>query len=318
MTTDIPATPPLPAVAVLGTGTMGSAFASNLLRAGFRTVVWNRTPAAVSALAELGAVVAGSPAEAVRSAGVAITMVSDGEAVREVAVDRGMLAGLAAGAVWAQMGTIGVAATDRMTALTAALRPDVAFVDAPVSGSKVPAEQGELLVLASGPPRAVEVVEPVFSVLGRRTVWLGAAGRGSRMKLVVNSWLAVLVEGMAESAALADRLGIASDELRDALDGGALAAPLAVAKLAKLTAGDYAPEFSLAWALKDVDLSLVSDPRPLPALAAIAEQWHRAADDGLGRLDVAAARLALDPSGSMPGKAAVEPGPAPHAFPRAV
>jgi 3-hydroxyisobutyrate dehydrogenase len=222
-------------------------------------------PAAVSALAEFGAVVAGSPADAVRSAGVAITMVTDGEAVRDVAVDQGMLAGLVPGAVWAQMGTIGVAATDGMAALTAARRPDVAFVDAPVSGSKVPAEQGELLVLASGPPRAVEVLEPVFSVLGRRTLWLGEAGRGSRMKLVLNSWLAVLVEGMAESAALADRLGIGYGELRDALDGGPLAAPLAVAKLAKLTAWDYAPEFSLAWALKDVDLALDSDPRPLPA-----------------------------------------------------
>jgi 3-hydroxyisobutyrate dehydrogenase len=296
MTTENSATPPLPTVAVLGTGTMGSAFATNLLRAGFTTAVWDRAPSALSALAELGAVVAASPADAVRSASVVITMVTDGEAVRDVAVDRGMLAGLVPGAVWAQMGTIGVAATERMATLTAARRPDVAFVDAPVSGSKVPAEQGQLLVLASGPPRAVEVLEPVFSVLGRRTLWLGEAGRGSRMKLVLNSWLAFLAEGMAESAALADRLGIGYGELRDALDGGPLAAPLAVAKLAKLTAGDYAPEFSLAWALKDVDLSIASDPRPLPVLAAIAQQWHQAADDGLGRLDVSAARLALAPA----------------------
>jgi 3-hydroxyisobutyrate dehydrogenase len=275
---------------------MGSAFAANLLGAGFTTVVWNRTASAVSALAERGAVAAGSPADAVRSADVAITMVTDGDAVRDVAVNGGMLAGLAPGAVWAQMGTIGVAATDRMATLTAGRRPDVAFVDAPVSGSKAPAEQGELLVLASGPPRAVELLEPVFSVLGRRTLWLGEAGRATRMKLVLNSWLAVLVEGMAESAALADRLGIGYGELRDALDGGPLAAPLAVAKLAKLAAGDYAPEFSLAWALKDVDLSLDSDPRPLPILTAIATQWHQAADDGLGRMDVSAARLALAPA----------------------
>jgi 3-hydroxyisobutyrate dehydrogenase len=248
--------------------------------------------------------VAASPADAVQSASVVITMVTDGEAVRDVAVERGMLADLAPGAVWAQMGTIGVAATERMATLTATLRPDVAFVDAPVSGSRVPAERGELLILASGRSRAAEVLEPVFSVLGRRTLWLGEAGRGSRMKLVLNSWLAFLAEGMAESAALADRLGIGYGELRDALDGGPLAAPLAVAKLAKLTAGDYTPEFSLAWALKDVDLSIASDPRPLPVLAAIAEQWHRAADDGLGGLDVSAARLALAPAALLQDRSA--------------
>ena len=124
-------------------------------------------------------------------------MVPDRDAVASVAGDQGMLAALPAGAIWVQMGTIGVAATDEFAALTAARRPDVTFVDAPVSGSKGPAERGELLVLASGPPAALERLAPVFAAVGRRTIRMGDAGRGTRLKLVLNTWVAFLMEGLA-------------------------------------------------------------------------------------------------------------------------
>jgi 3-hydroxyisobutyrate dehydrogenase len=110
---------------------------------------------------------------------------------------------------------------------------------------------------------------------------------------VLNSWLAFLAEGLAETVALADGLGVTTDELRQTIAGGPLAAPYAVAKLAKIANDDYTPEFPLLLALKDVDLALASAPSPLPGLAAISKQWHRAVGNRLGDLDISAARLAL-------------------------
>jgi 3-hydroxyisobutyrate dehydrogenase len=206
----------------------------------------------------------------------------------------GVAQALAEGAVWAQMGTIGLAATTEIGSRLGQLRPDVMFVDAPVSGSKGPAEAGQLLILASGPPAAAAAVRPVFSVIGRKTVWLGEAGQGSRMKLVVNAYMSVLIEGVAEALELADRLGIDASELAEAIEGGPLDAPIADAKLHKMERGDFAPEFPLEWALKDVDLAIgAAGDDELPLLAALSRQWRAAVDAGHGREDVSAARLAL-------------------------
>jgi 3-hydroxyisobutyrate dehydrogenase len=281
-------------VAVLGTGIMGSAMARNLVSAGQSTTVWDRSPAATAALADAGALVGASPAEAVRDARVVITMLPDSDVVNSVIFDGGVVQALAEGAVWAQMGTIGVTATTGIATRLGQLRPDVLFVDAPVSGSKGPAEAAQLLILASGPPAAAAVVRPVFTAIGRKTVWLGEAGQGSRMKLVVNAYMSILIEGVAEALELAGRLGIDTAKLAEAIEGGPLDAPIADAKLHKMERGDFAPEFPLEWALKDVDLALgAAAEDELPVLAALSRQWRAAVDAGHGREDVSAARLAL-------------------------
>jgi 3-hydroxyisobutyrate dehydrogenase len=281
-------------VAVLGTGIMGSAMARNLAGAGLRTTVWDRSPSATAPLSEVGALVAASPPEAVRGAGVVITMLPTAEVVESVIFGDGVMEAFRQGAAWAQMGTIGVAATAEIVGRLTQIRPDVMFVDAPVSGSKAPAEAGELLILASGPPGAEPIVGPAFSAIGRKTVWLGEAGQGSRMKLVVNAYLSILIEGVAETLELAGRLGIGDARLAEVIEGGPLDAPLADAKLHKMERGDYAPEFPLVWALKDVDLAIaVAGGDTLPLLAALSSQWHAAVDAGHGREDVSAARLAL-------------------------
>ena len=283
-------------VAVIGLGIMGSAMARNVVAAGFPTTVWNRSPQVAAPLVELGATAAEGAEEAVRQADVVITMLPDAAAVTSVMIDGSVLEALAPGALWAQMGTIGVQATVDLAATVQSARPDVLFVDAPVSGSKGPAEQGQLLILASGPDEAPVVVDPIFSAIGRKTQWVGPAGAGSRLKLVVNGWLAFLVEGAAETLALADRVGIGRDELTAALEGGPLASSLAMAKLAKMVSGHYDAEFPLAWALKDVDLcNDEAGQPPLPVLAAISQQWHVAVDQGLGREDISAVRRALQP-----------------------
>ena len=250
--------------------------------------------AATAALAEAGAVVAASAAEAVQEAQVVITMLPTAEVVHSVMFDGGVAEAFADGAVWAQMGTIGVAATAEIADRLGQLRPDVLFVDAPVSGSKGPAEAGQLLILASGPPRRPRPCGPVFAAIGRKTVWLGAAGQGSRMKLVVNAYMCILIEGVAEALELAGQLGIDAADLAEAIEGGPLDAPIADAKLHKMARGDFAPEFPLEWALKDVDLAIAAAGGDrLPLLEALSRQWRAAVDAGHGREDVSAARLAL-------------------------
>jgi 3-hydroxyisobutyrate dehydrogenase len=280
--------------AVLGTGIMGAAMARNLLAAGLSTTIWDRSPSAAEPLVAAGAVVAPTPVEAVRGARVVITMLPTADVVGSVMLDGAVVTAFEHGAVWAQMGTIGVDATLEIDATLRGERPDVLFVDAPVSGSKDPAEAGQLLILASGPETAREVAGPAFDALGRRTIWLGPAGQGSRMKLVVNAYMSTLIEGVAEALELASRLGIDSGQLAAAIAGGPLDAPIADAKLHQMERCDFAPEFPLQWAVKDVDLALsAAGGDSLPLLAALSRQWHAAVADGHGREDVAAARLAL-------------------------
>jgi 3-hydroxyisobutyrate dehydrogenase len=281
-------------VAVIGAGIMGSAMARNLAAAGLTTRVWDRTASATAPLADAGAVVAASARDAVRDAGVVITMLPTADAVESVIFDGQVAEAFADGCAWAQMGTIGVEATLRIRDRLAVQRPGVMFLDAPVSGSKGPAEQGQLLILASGPAAAADAVRSVFDAIGRKTVWLGEAGRGSQMKLVVNAYLSILIEGVAETMELADRLGIGHQQLADVIEGGPLDAPLADAKFHKIDRGDFAAEFPLEWALKDVDLVIdAAGGQAPPLLAALSGQWHAAVAAGHGRQDISAARLAL-------------------------
>jgi 3-hydroxyisobutyrate dehydrogenase len=273
---------------------MGSAMARNLVAAGLDTTVWDRSEQATALLAEAGARVAASAAEAVRDARVVITMLPTADTVEPVMFTGGVAQALPSGAVWAQMGTIGVAATIGFADRLGGLRPDVLFMDAPVSGSKGPAEAGQLLILASGPAAAEAIVQPVFAAIGRKTVWLGEAGQGSRMKLVVNAYLSFLVEGVAEALELASRLGIEPAQLDAVIEDGPLDAPLADAKLHKIARGDFAPEFPLEWALKDVDLAIAAAGGDrLPMLETLSRQWRLAVEAGHGREDISAVRQAL-------------------------
>ncbi len=281
-------------IAVIGTGIMGSAMARNLDAADLTPTVWDGSAAATQPLAAAGLRVAPSAREAVRGAPVVITMLPTAAAIESVVFGRGVAEAFAHGAVWAQMGTIGTEATTRLAERLGQLRPDVRYVDAPVSGSRGPADDGQLLILASGPAEAEPVMRPVFAAIGRKTVWLGPAGQGSKMKIAVNAYMSVLIEGVAEALELASQLGIDPAKLDDAIAGGPLDAPIADAKLHKMEAGDYAPEFPLEWALKDVDLALeAADRASLPLLAALSGQWQAAVDAGHGRDDVSAVRLAL-------------------------
>jgi len=286
-------------VAVLGLGTIGAGMAHSLLRAGLPVDVWNRTPERAAGLAAAGAVAHADPADAVADAGVVITILADAAATRSVALDQGMLVAMRPGAVWGQMGTIGVAAVAELAAAVAERRPDVLFVDAPVSGSRAPAEAGELVILASGPDAAKVPLEPAFGAIGQATRWLGEKpGTSTRLKLVFNTWLMFLIEGAAEVMSLADSLGVDRSAVLDLLGTERMSSTVAAGKARKMDSGDDSPDFALEWAVKDMTLALDAAPdRSLTVLAALRDRWQGLVDQGLGGLDTSAARHGLDGTG---------------------
>jgi 3-hydroxyisobutyrate dehydrogenase len=284
-----------PRLAVLGLGTMGQGMASSALRAGIPTVVWNRNPDVARPLAERGAEVMSTAAAAVETADVCITMVTDAEAVMTIAVDLGMLDALPAGAVWAQMSTIGVDATEAIDSIVKERRPDITFIDAPVSGSKVPAEQGRLTIFASGPEAARPKIEQVFAAIGERTVWTGQVGNGSRMKLVNNTLLAFSAEGVANAIALARRLGLTTQGVVDAFEGGPLVSPWEAGKFRRIEDENYSPEFPLRLALKDVRLALDhGGSERFAVLASLSQEWERIVAQGAGDDDVTVVTRVLE------------------------
>jgi len=288
-------------VAVLGIGAMGHGMAASALRAGIPTIVWDRRLEAARDLAERGAEVAETAADAARRAAVVVTMVTDADAVMSVARDQGMLAALAPGAIWAQMSTIGVAGTGRVVAMAGTERPDVTLVDAPVSGSKDPAERGQLTIFASGPGDARPRVAPLFDALGQHTIWVGEAGAGTRLKLVNNTWLAFATEAVAASVALARQLGLDTATVADALAGSPLVSAWQEAKLQRIAGGEFSAQFALSLAVKDVHLALeAAGVDRFAVLACLADEWQQAVDQGLGDQDLTIVTRALEQHAGSP------------------
>jgi 3-hydroxyisobutyrate dehydrogenase len=241
-----------PVVAVLGTGGMGAGMARSLVRAGLAVRLWNRDPLKALALAGPGAEPCDSPAEAVAGADVVLTMLFDAGAVEQV-VRR---AEPAAGTLWLQCSTVGLEDVDRLGDVAREL--GLVYVDCPVQGTRKPAEEGQLVLLASGPDEARARLAPVCEALGRKTLWLGEAGAGTRLKLVCNAWVLTLVAGTAQSVALARGLGLDPEDFFRVLDGGHLDVPFARVKGAAMIAGRYPVGFALTGALKDSGLILAA------------------------------------------------------------
>jgi 3-hydroxyisobutyrate dehydrogenase len=283
-------------VAFLGIGTMGHAMATRALGAGIPTIVWNRSREATRDLGELGAHLAASEADAASRAAIVVTMVTDADAVLEIA--ESMLPGLAPGAIWVQMSTIGDRGTQRVQSLLRAERSDVTLVDAPVSGSKEPAEQGQLTIFASGPKTIRSRLDPLFDALGRRTIWVGPVGTGSKLKLVANTWLALAAEALNVSVAFAHQLGLETESVANALGDGPLVSPWQAAKLERIAGGDYSVQFALSLALKDVHLALGdAGHERFEALAALAEEWEEVVGLGFGEDDLTIVAQVLEQQG---------------------
>ncbi len=295
-----------PRVTVLGTGAIGYGMAVSLLRAGIDTTVWNRTRAKAEPLAPLGATVADDPAAAVKEADVVVTALFDADA--DAAVMAQALPAMAPGAVWVQSSTVGAAGALRLAAL--ADERGVAFVDAPVLGTRKPALAGKLVVLAGAAPEVRPLVVPVLDAIAARTVWVSdEPGPASRLKLVCNAWIATLTAGVGQSVALAQAWGLDPQLFLDAIDGGQPDSPYAHIKGAAMLSGDFDPQFELAGLRKDLAL-IAADAQsagvPTELVDALASAYATAAGAG-GRRDIAAVVEAFRPHrGEWP----LEPPPA--------
>ena len=280
----------LPVIAFLGTGRMGGPMATNLARAGFAVRAWDRSASHAAILVKDGLTAAATPAEAVKGAGILITMLADGPATEEVwHGPDGLLAAAGPGLIWVQMATVGIEWTQRFA--NTAVRYGMHFFDAPVSGSAGPAQAGQLTILASGPHWMQNAVAPVFAALGRATAWLGSAGHGTRAKLVLNNWLADLTETTAETLSFAGRLGLDPAAIVDLLESTPLGSPYAIQKARSMLAGDFTPAFALKHALKDADLAAQAaraSGTELTLTEALLPRWRRAAASGHADDDLAA------------------------------
>ena len=276
-----------PTVAVLGTGTLGFPVARNLARAGFDVRAWNRTSERAEPLSAEGVTVERSIARTLADAGIAITLLADGAAVEEVMEDGAPAA--QGGALWIQSSTVGITATERLADL--ASDHDLVFVDAPVLGTREPAERGELVVFASGPEEAQERCEPIFEVIGKATRWVGEAGAGQRFKLAVNTWLLAAVQGAAEMISLARVLGLDPNDVLDAISGGPLDMPYLQLKGTVMISRDFEPSFKASLAEKDAGLVLEAAERAeleLPLVEAVHQAFGEAVDLGHADKDMAA------------------------------
>jgi 3-hydroxyisobutyrate dehydrogenase len=287
---------PARAVAVLGTGTMGAGMVRSLRRAGIPVRVWNRDGAKARALTDTGAEAFDSPAAAAAGADAVLTMLLDVDAV----IDAVRQAAPAAGTLWLQASTVGLDGVERTIALAREL--DLELIDVPVLGTRKPAEDGELVLLASGSEQARARLAPLFEAMGRKTLWLGEAGAGSRLKLVCNAWVLMLTAGVAQSIALARRLGVDPQDFFAALEGGPLASPYASVKGAAMIGGEYPVSFSLTAAMKDsrlIEGALQSTALADRLIAAVTETLavavHRSPDPTA--LDMAAVIEGLLPEG---------------------
>ncbi|MGN6257028.1 MAG: NAD(P)-dependent oxidoreductase [Solirubrobacterales bacterium] len=280
-------------VALLGAGgTMGKGMLQNL-RAEFEVRAWNRTAEKLDDLAgKEDVTVCASAREAAAGADVILTMLSDGEAVlAAMEGPDGGLAGAEPGATWLQASTIGLEATARCAEL--AEGAGLTFVDAPVLGTKKPAEEGQLVILGSGPEEARERLAPIFEAIGKRTLWVGEAGAGSRLKVAVNTWIVAVVEGTAEMLALAEAMGIDPKATLEAVEDGPLDLPYMRLKAKAMLERDFTPSFRLSLAAKDAGLALDAAKRAgleLPMVAAIRERMVAAAHEH-GDEDLAAVYL---------------------------
>jgi 3-hydroxyisobutyrate dehydrogenase len=272
-------------VTFLGTGIMGAPMARHIAEAGHDVTVWNRTADKARPLADAGARVAADPAAATTGAEVVVTMLTDGEAVEDVMREAAPAAGK--GTVWWQASTVGIGGTESLAAL--AEEDALVLVDAPVVGTKGPAESGELIVLASGPDAAVERLLPLFDAVGSKTMRLGAAGGGTRFKLVMNHWVLAVTDAIAETISFAEGVDLDPKLFLEAIEGGPLDIPYAHLKGPGMIAGDLPVAFPLKHALKDADLILEAAERhglDLDLAQTVRNRYARAAEEGHAEKDM--------------------------------
>ncbi len=265
-------------VGLLGVGLMGAAMGHRLLDQGIEVISWDHTAEHARTLEQWGGTRAENPSKVVLGAEVVITMLPTAPIILEVV--QPLLEDWPAATIWLQMSSVGAAEADQLTEVAGA--HGVTLVDAPVSGSTHPAEEGELTILASGPDSAREPVEPVFEALGSRVLWVGDAGTGSRLKMAANHWMIVMTAALAESMHLCEAMGLDQQKFIELLDGGPLGSAYGLQKLEEMKRHAYPAGFPVRLALKDLELVREveqSSEAAMPLLDVVLERFRAASED---------------------------------------
>jgi len=293
-------------IAFLGLGSMGSAMAGNLLKAGHRVTVWNRNPAAAATLKEAGATLAETPAAAARNSEIAITMLSDDPAVDSVVLgSNGLAEGLADGATHVSMSTISVALADRLTA--AHQDRGQHFVSAPVFGRPEAAAAAKLFIAAAGNPASIERVVPAFEAMGQRWFPVGdTPSQANLLKLTGNFLISCVIEGLAEAFALTSKGGIPAETLYQIMTETLFSSPVYKTYGRILVDQAFSPPgFKLPLGMKDNRLVQEAGAAlavPLPFASIIRDRYLTSIAKGDGELDWSAiAKRAAEDAGLTNG-----------------
>ncbi|EKX49103.1 hypothetical protein GUITHDRAFT_157458 [Guillardia theta CCMP2712] len=274
-------------------GIMGIPMAKNLLKAGYSVTVWNRSPEKCVPLVECGAQQANSPAEVVNQCDVTFAMLADPKAAKDVVYGtddiQGVLSEIKEGKAYVDVSTV---SDDCSRQICASIKEKGGrFLEAPVSGSKKPAEDGTLIFLCAGDKSLYDEVLPALNAMGKKSVFLGEVGAGAKMKLVVNMIMTSMLSAFSEGMALASSTGLQISDLLDVVDSGAIASPMFKLKGPLMNQGKYDPAFPLKHARKDINLALLlasQNELELPVSAAASQQYLKAEAKGAGGLDFSA------------------------------
>jgi len=279
----------------IGLGIMGSAMAANLLKGGYSVTVWNRTPGKAGHLAALGAEIAPTPRAVIESCPISFSMLADPAAALECCFgENGVLAGIGAGKGYVDMSTVDAATSRHISAAISA--KGGRFLEAPVSGSRKPAEDGTLIILAAGDRSLYEDAMPGLEKMGKKILFLGETGNGADMKLVVNMVMGGMMAIFCEGLALGAKAGLRTADFLDVLDSGALANPMFRLKGGLIGEGNFATAFPLKHMQKDLRLAAALGDRleqPLFSAAAANEAFIRARQRGYGDEDFSAVFKAI-------------------------
>lgn len=279
----------------LGLGIMGKAMAVNLLKSGFNVTVWNRTLSKCEELVAYGASVGKTPAEVVKKCKYTIAMLADPPAALSVVFDKGgVLEEMCSGKGYIDMSTVDAATSIKI--YEGIIAKGGRFVEAPVSGSKKPAEDGQLIILAAGDKSLHDEVVPAFDVMGKKTFFLGDVGNGAKMKLVVNMIMGSMANAFSEGLVLTDKSGLSQQTLLDVLELGAISNPMFKLKGPAMIQQKFPPAFPLKHQQKDMRLALALGDDvgvSMPVAAAANEVFKKARSMGLGDHDFSAVYQAV-------------------------
>lgn len=283
-------------VGFIGMGIMGQPMCKNVLKAGYEVTVWNRASDKTAPLAEAGAAVAASPKAAAENSDVIILMLTGPEAIDAVlAGEEGVLAGISPGKPLINMSTVSPAYSRQLDERLRAA--SVVLIDAPVSGSKKPAEEGTLIILAGGPEDKVAESEPLLLSMGRKVVCCGEAGQGSAMKMAVNLLLGIMMEGLCEAINFGQKCGLSAEVMLETFLAGPLSCGLFNLKTDMLKTGDFPPQFPLRHMTKDLRFVLQTadeNGAAAPMGAALFRLYRQAVGHHLGDMDFAAVKKVLE------------------------